>query len=269
MAARYERDDPYFRGRALDQYSVNAVSSVFRNHSATSFAWKGLSSRSRSRLSNSVISPAVLGLLILFNARTMCSLRRRLEFGIFFIAGPPSRRTDSAKSCNVCPGCRARRTSMVDHRVLAGSSLISTFRMASGWCSPTSPSKVYERSNPRGPSTFISQLSFARDPTIDTRHSPATSLSTCSTPARISLRARESPVFCISIVTAMSLVLYKVTSNYFLSKPVKTSQIAPSQVLFGRFFTNSCWKAGRRGDGNLGEYFSVEPLLRGLVRRKR
>jgi len=36
------------------------------------------------RLSNSVISPAVLGFLILFNARKMCSLRRRLEFGTFF-----------------------------------------------------------------------------------------------------------------------------------------------------------------------------------------
>jgi hypothetical protein len=35
--------------------------------------------------SNSVISPAVLGFLILFNARKVCSLRRRPEFGIFFI----------------------------------------------------------------------------------------------------------------------------------------------------------------------------------------
>jgi hypothetical protein len=109
----------------------------------------------------------------------------------------------------------------VDHRVREGSSLMSKFRIASGWCSPTSPTKVYERSNPRGPSTFISQLSFARDPTIDTRQSPATSLSTCSTPARISLRVRESPVFCISTVTAMSPVLYKVTSNYFLSKRLR------------------------------------------------
>src|ERR1019366_9463956 len=58
----------------------------------------------------------------------------------------------------------ATRTSMVDHRALAGSSLISTFRIASGWCSPASPTKVYERSNPWGPSTFISQLSFARAP---------------------------------------------------------------------------------------------------------
>ena len=78
---------PYFRGRALDQYSVKVVSSVLRNHSATSLAWKGLSSRSRSRLTNSVISPAVLGFLILFNAREMWSLRRRLEFGSFFIVG--------------------------------------------------------------------------------------------------------------------------------------------------------------------------------------
>jgi hypothetical protein len=131
---------------------------------------------------------------------------------------------------------------MVDHRVLAGSSLISTFRIASGWCSPASPTKVYERSNPWGPSTFISHLSFARDPTIDTRHSPGTALSTCSTPARISLRARESPVFCISIVTGMSPVLYKVTSNYFLSNPVKDIPDGAHSSMFGPSFTNSCWK---------------------------
>ena len=83
-------DDPYFRGRALDQYSVNAVSSALRNHSATSLASKGRSPRSRLRLSKSVISTAVLGFLILFNACKMCSLRRRLEFEIFFIAVPPS-----------------------------------------------------------------------------------------------------------------------------------------------------------------------------------
>src|SRR5208282_5438894 len=75
--------------RALDQYRVNAVSPVFRNHSATSFVWKGRSSISRSRLSNSVISSAVLGFLIWFNAREMCSSRRRLEFGIFRISGFP------------------------------------------------------------------------------------------------------------------------------------------------------------------------------------
>jgi hypothetical protein len=59
----------YSRGRARNQYSLNTVSSVFRNHSAISFNWKGRSSSSRSRLSNSVISPAVLGFLIGFNAR--------------------------------------------------------------------------------------------------------------------------------------------------------------------------------------------------------
>ena len=63
----------YLRGRVLDQYSVSAVFSVFRNHSATSLVWKGRSSGSRSRLSNSVISSAVLGFLILFSARKMCS----------------------------------------------------------------------------------------------------------------------------------------------------------------------------------------------------
>ena len=60
------------------------MSSAFRNHSATSFALKGRSPGSRSRLSKSVISSAVLGFLILFNAATICSLRR-LEFETFFI----------------------------------------------------------------------------------------------------------------------------------------------------------------------------------------
>jgi hypothetical protein len=45
------------------------------------------------RFSSSVMSPAVLGFLIWFNARKTWSLRRRLESGIFFIAGSPSRRT--------------------------------------------------------------------------------------------------------------------------------------------------------------------------------
>jgi len=66
-----KENDPYFRGRALDQYSVSAVSSDFRNHLATSSSWKGRSPHSRSRLSNSVISPAVLGFLILFTAFKM------------------------------------------------------------------------------------------------------------------------------------------------------------------------------------------------------
>jgi len=85
MPIHRQRCYPYFRGRAFDQYNVNVVSSAFRNHSATSFAWKGRSHGSRSRLSKSVISSAVLGFLILFNARNMCSLRRRLEFSTFFI----------------------------------------------------------------------------------------------------------------------------------------------------------------------------------------
>ena len=61
------------------------MSSVVRSHSATSPSWKGRSPRSSSRLSNSVISPAVLGFLILFNAREMCSLRSRFELGVPFI----------------------------------------------------------------------------------------------------------------------------------------------------------------------------------------
>ena len=47
--------------------------------------WKARSPCPRSRLSHSVISPAVVGLLILFNALKMCSQRRRFEFGTHFI----------------------------------------------------------------------------------------------------------------------------------------------------------------------------------------
>lgn len=71
---------------------------VFRNDSATSFVWKGRSSGSRSRLSNSVISSAVLGLLILFSARERCSSKRRLEFGICPISGSSSRKINLAYS---------------------------------------------------------------------------------------------------------------------------------------------------------------------------
>jgi hypothetical protein len=38
---------------------------------------------------------------------------------------------------------------------------------------------MYERSNPFGPRIFISQLSLSREPTIDTRQSPALSLKAC------------------------------------------------------------------------------------------
>ena len=48
MAARDYRDDPYFRGRALDQYRVNAVSHGNRQyfHGATALSggreWEGM-----------------------------------------------------------------------------------------------------------------------------------------------------------------------------------------------------------------------------------
>ena len=47
---------------------------------------------------------------------------------------------------------------------------------------------------------------------------PATSLSTCSTPARISLCVRESPVFCISTVTAMSPYIVQSDQQPFLEQ---------------------------------------------------
>src|SRR6266496_6760455 len=77
------------------------------------------------------------------------------------------------------------QTGTADHGFLAGSRLRTKFPIAVGSCSPAPPTKVYERSKPAGPSTLISQLSSARDPTIDTRHSPGLSLSTCSMIATI------------------------------------------------------------------------------------
>jgi hypothetical protein len=50
---------------------------------------------------------------------------------------------------------------MADHDFLTGSSLTTKFPIVAGWCSPAPPTKVYERSKPAGPSSFISQLSFA------------------------------------------------------------------------------------------------------------
>jgi hypothetical protein len=46
----------------------------------------------------------------------------------------------------------------------------------------------------------------------------------------------------------MPPVLYKVTSDYFLSKPVKASQMALRRVLFGTVLREFLLKAGERGN---------------------
>jgi hypothetical protein len=98
------------------------MSSLFCNHSATSFAWKGRSPRSRLRFSNSAISPAVLGFLISFSARKMCSLRRRLEFGIFLIAASPVP-NNWHLILRFLSRLEADTHETIDHRVFAGSNL--------------------------------------------------------------------------------------------------------------------------------------------------
>jgi len=55
-------------------------------------------------------------------------------------------------------GLERMQTGMADHDLLAGSSLTSNFPITIGWCSPAPPTKVYERSKPSGPSTFISPV---------------------------------------------------------------------------------------------------------------
>jgi hypothetical protein len=66
------------------------------------------------------------------------------------------------------------KTGITNHGLLAGSSLPSRLAIATDWCSQTLPAKLYERSKPSGPSALISQLSFPRDPTIDTRQPRST-----------------------------------------------------------------------------------------------
>jgi hypothetical protein len=84
------------RATCEDESLTNRESTLRPRRFATtlrlSFVWKGRSSSSRSRLSNSVISSAVLGFLILFNAREMCSPKRRREFAISRISSSSSRK---------------------------------------------------------------------------------------------------------------------------------------------------------------------------------
>jgi hypothetical protein len=54
-----------------------------------------------------------------------------------------------------------------------------------------------------GSSIFISQRSFAWEPTIETRQSPERSLRACSITAATSARTPGLPVLCISTTTAM------------------------------------------------------------------
>src|SRR5260370_6011611 len=64
------------------------------------------------------------------------------------------------------------RSGTAGHDEPAGTSWRINLRIASGSCSPAASAKVYDRSKPFGPSTRISQFSLARDPAMDTRHSP-------------------------------------------------------------------------------------------------
>jgi len=97
-------------------------------------------------------------------------------------------RCSAWNNCAIAPAVRGASTRMAErsfHRwgIFAGNNFRSTFPITTGWCSPALPANVYDRSNPFGPSTFISQLSFAREPMIDTRQSPTLSLRACSTSA--------------------------------------------------------------------------------------
>jgi len=139
------------RGRLLSQYKFSTFCCAFRNQSDTSLTWKGGSPGPRSRLSTPVISSAVLGFLILFKARHICS-SRGFAFGTCRIFGSLGVGSQFVKRCSFLCWCTCyvRDSSYAE---LAGTSWRIRLRIASGSCSPSEPAKVYVRSKLFGPST--------------------------------------------------------------------------------------------------------------------
>lgn len=104
---------------------------------------------------------------------------------------------------------------------LGGINWTISLRIVLASCPPAERANVYDRSKPFGPSTRISQFSLARDPAMDTRHSPRLSLNACSMLAAISFDSWASPRFCSSIVTPIALHFIELQLPIRLCKPVK------------------------------------------------
>jgi hypothetical protein len=68
----------------------------------------------------------------------------------------------------------------------------------------------------------------------------------------------------------MSPVLYKVTSNYFLSNPVKDIPDGAHSSMFGPLFTNSCWKGVSVATVDLvaGIFFCGTAFARAVARKR-
>jgi hypothetical protein len=132
------------------------------------------------------------------------------------------------------------RTSAAAHRVLAGSSLTSTFPIASGWFSPASPSRVYERSNPRGPSTFIPscRLHETRQLTPATVPLDHSAHVRCRPESRCALESH--PYFASQSSRPYPLC----DQQLFLEQAGQAAQITPIKSLFRRFFPNSLSRSG-------------------------
>jgi len=164
-----------------------------------------------------VISPAVLGFLILFNARKMCSLRQRLQIRNLLHRWFHHLKELTKLNCAMSVPARgqrergmsprARRQQLDKHVPYCLRPVLSSFANQS-----------VRTLESLGPSTFISQLSLARDPTMDTRHFPP--------PHSAHVRHRQEsrcafeshPYFASRPSLPCLLILYKVTSNHFLSK---------------------------------------------------
>jgi hypothetical protein len=82
------------------------------------------------------------------------------------------------------------------------------------------------------------QLSAARDPQIETRHSPCRALKACSRRAVISRHTSVSPRFCSSVVTPIPAKFYRSGHARPRCKPVKAAQEACSRASRTTLFTS-------------------------------
>jgi hypothetical protein len=115
-----------------------------------------------------------------------------------------------------------------------------------------------------GPSTFISQLSLAREPRIVTRHAPGLSLRTCSTIATISLLAVMSPIFWRSTVTDLlyctnraALFSHSRFASMGYRENCSGSRVDPRELRIARLRLCSCYDSWPRGKmSSLNQHFS-------------
>ena len=146
----------------------------------------------------------MLGLLILFKARRICSSSREfvLEIVAFIVLTTKANRTDLIRLFFPPPPINKEDAGLKRNFLeqLNDQSADCLRFMFFG-----SASQSIRPFKSIGPSTRISQFSPARDPEMETRQSPRLSLNACSMLAVISFDSRASPRFSSSAVTPIAV----------------------------------------------------------------